>query len=309
MALTLPESAKMSSGDVVKSAVIEQYARTSDVLRVIQWQNIMGNAIKFNREGSLGGIGFRGVNEAYTESSGILTPMTEPLVIAGGDLDVDNFIIDTQGASVRSTYEMMKVKALALAWTKAFIKGDSDANSSEFDGLQERLVGDQLISSGSTQAGDPLSLLKLDELIDAVNGANYLIMNKTMRRLLTSASRLATVGGTVTFGTDEFGKGMTMYNGLPILIADEDETGTQILPFTEEADTSGGAASSSIYCVNFEEGYLNGIQANEMAVKDLGELDTKPVMRTRIDWYNSICIYDARAAARLYGISNTTVTV
>ncbi len=309
MALTLPEAAKLSSGDVVKSAVIEQYARSSDILRVIQWQNIMGNAIKFNQEGTLGGIGFRGVNEAYTESSGKLNPVTEPLVIAGGDLDVDNFIIETQGSSVRSTYEMMKVKALALAWTKAFIKGDSDANSSEFDGLQERLVGNQLISSGSTQAGDPLSLLKLDELIDAVNGANYLIMNKTMRRLLTSASRLATVGGTVTFTTDTFGKGVTMYNGLPILIADEDNEGNQILAFDEEAATAGGSASTSIYAVNFEEGFLNGIQANEMGVKDLGELDTKPVMRTRIDWYNGICIYDGRAAGRLYGISNATVTV
>jgi len=114
MALTLVEAAKINSGDVVKSAVIEQYARSSDILRVLPFENISGNAIKYNQEGSLPGIGFRGVNEAYSESTGVLNPVTEPLVIAGGDLDVDNFIIETQGASVRSTHEMMKVKALAL---------------------------------------------------------------------------------------------------------------------------------------------------------------------------------------------------
>lgn len=309
MALTLVESSKIESGDVVKSAVIEQYARSSDILRVLPFENILGNAVKYSQESTLPGIGFRGVNASYTESTGILNPVTESLVIAGGDLDVDNFIIETQGAQVRTTHEMMKVKALALAWTNAFLKGNSDLNSAVFDGLQERVVGNQLISNGSTQAGDALSLANLDELIDVVNGVNFLIMSKAMRRILTASSRLVTVGGTVTFTTDTFGRGVTQYNGIPILIADEDNEGNQILPFEEEAATSGGSASTSIYAVNFAEGIFNGIQNGTPSVKDLGELDTKPVMRTRIDWYNGFAIYDGRAAGRLYGIKSAAAVV
>lgn len=125
MALTLVEAAKLNSGDVIRSAVIEQYARSSGVLLYLPFEDIQGNALRYNREQKLPGIGFRGVNEAYQESTGVLNPVTEPLVIAGGDLDVDKFIVDTMGEVQRSTHETMKIKALSLAWEATFIKGDS----------------------------------------------------------------------------------------------------------------------------------------------------------------------------------------
>src|SRR6056297_2055210 len=168
MALTLVEAAKLNSGDVVKSAIIELYARSSDILQVLPFENILGNALRYNREDKLPGIGFRGVNEAYSESTGVLNPHVETLSISGGDLDVDNFIIQTQGADQRSAQEAMKVKALALAWTKTFIKGSSQTDPREFDGLQNRVVsGNQLIENNATTGGG-LSLAKLDEVIDQV---------------------------------------------------------------------------------------------------------------------------------------------
>jgi len=66
MALTLVEAAKINPGDVLKSAIIEQYARTSDILRVLPFEDIQGNAVKYNQESALPGVGFRGVNEGYT---------------------------------------------------------------------------------------------------------------------------------------------------------------------------------------------------------------------------------------------------
>src|SRR6185503_5355775 len=163
MALTLVDAAKLHTGNVLRSAIIELYAMTSDILRVLPFETIAGNALRYNREETLPGIGFRGVNEAYTESVGVINPVTEPLVIAGGDLDVDKFIIDTMGADQRSTQEAMKTKALSLRWSKAFIKGDSVSQPREFDGLQARLTGTQLISAGATAGGAALSLAKLDE--------------------------------------------------------------------------------------------------------------------------------------------------
>jgi len=124
MALTLVEAAKIYKGDPIRSAIIEQFARSSEVLRTIPIETIQGTAMRYNREESLPGIGFRGVNEAFTEGTGIINPMTEPLVIAGGDLDVDRFIVQRMGEGTRTTHEMMKVKALSLNWTKTFIKGD-----------------------------------------------------------------------------------------------------------------------------------------------------------------------------------------
>ena len=140
MALTLLEAAKLESGDVVRSAIIELYAGSSAILANLPFQSIAGNALKYNREEALPGVGFRGVNEAYTASTGVLNPLTESLVIAGGDLDVDKFILDTMGANQRSTHEAMKVRALSLAWTRKFIKGDTASNVQKPARLETGLV-------------------------------------------------------------------------------------------------------------------------------------------------------------------------
>lgn len=304
--LTLVEAAKLHSGDVVRSAIIELYASSSPVLENLPFTNIPGNALRYNREDKLPGVGFRGVNEGYTESVGALNPQVETLSIAGGDLDVDKFIVDTMGEDQRSIQETMKVKALALRWTKAFIKGDSDSNPREFDGMQRRITGSQLIDNHATGAG--LSLGKLDELIDATNNPSALVMNKTLRRLLTAAARNPSVGGYITYGVDAFGRRIAQYNDLPILILDEDEAGNQILAFNE-VGASGGTTNTSIYCLSFGEGSLHGIENGGIDARDLGEIEAKPVFRTRVEWYSGIAQYHGKAAARLRGITNATVTV
>ena len=206
MALTLVEAAKKFGDNPVRSAVIELYARNSDILANLPFDNINGNALRYNREETLPGIGFRGVNEAYTESTGVINPVTEPLVIAGGVLDVDMFILQTMGEDQRAAQEAMKVKSLAHRWTKAFIKGDNASEPREFDGLQTRLTGSQLIDAGNTANGAALSLAKLDEAIDAVDNPTHLIMNRTMRRRLSAAARKYDVGGYITYDLDAFGR-------------------------------------------------------------------------------------------------------
>lgn len=310
MAMTLVEAAKSAAnqGAVLRSSIIELYAMNSEVLRTLPFNNISGNALRYNREETLPGVGFRGVNEAYTEDIGVINPVTEPLVIAGGDLDVDKFILATMGSEQRGIREAMKVKGVAHRWTKAFIKGDSTSDPREFDGLQVRLTGSQKIQAGTTANGTPLSLAKLDELIDAVDSPTHLIMNRTLRRLLSAAARTTTVGGFITYQPDEFGRQVSFYNGLPILIVDQDNNGSDILQF-DEAATSGTATATSIYCVSMQEGMCTGIQNGGMQVTDLGELQTKPVFRTRVEWYAGIALFHPKAAARLWSISNATVTV
>jgi hypothetical protein len=307
MALTLVEAAKLNSGEVVRSSIIEMFAQESDLLRVLPFQNIQGNAYRYTQEQTLPGIAFRGVNESYTASTGIVNPVVEALAIAGGDLDVDRFIVTTQGAGVRATHERMKVKALAHEWARVFIKGDSETEPREFDGLQKRIAGNQLIDAGSASGGDALSLAKLDQLIDAVDGATHLLMSKAMRRRLTQAARTTTVGGYVTYSQDEFGRRVTQYNDLPILVPYSDNGGTEYLAFDEANPGGGSAVGTSIYCLALGPGKLVGIQNGTMDVRDLGELDTSPVFRTRVEWYAAMAVEHGRAAARLRGIKDAAV--
>lgn len=308
MALTLLEAAKdaANNGDVVRSGIIELYARSSDILQFLPFENIQGNALKYNREESLPGVGFRGINEGYTESTGIINPITETLVIAGGDLDVDKFIVDTMGMERRATEEAMKIKALAGRFTLAFLKGDNTTDPKELSGLQSRITGDQLISAGSTSGGAALSLAKLDELIDLVDEPTHLIMNKAMRRRLSAAARSTSVAGYVTYTTDAFGRQIMKYNDLPILIADKDNTYSDILPFNEAA-SSGSATATSIYAVSLTDEGVSGIQNGGIDARDLGELQTKPCYRTRVEWYPGMAIFKGRAAARLRHIGDLAV--
>lgn len=308
MALTLVEAAKLETGDDVRSAIIEMYAGSSDVLAALPFDSISGNAMKYNREGSLPGVGFRGVNEAYTPSTGILNPITEALVISGGDLDVDKFIVDTMGQAQRSVHEGMKVRALALAWTQKFIKGDAQSDPREFDGLQVRVTGSQVISAGTTANGAALSLAILDEAIDQTLNPTHAIMNKAMRRRLTTAARDPDVSGYITYTKDAFGQRVMQYNDLPILIVDLDNTETAILGFTEAAD-SGTATATSIYIVSLGSGMLTGIQNGGIDVRDLGELETAPVYRTRVEWYNGIAVMHGRAATRIKFIGDLAIVV
>lgn len=308
MAMTLVEASKLNSGEVVRSGVIELFARSNELLRVLPFVDIPGDSYAYNQEGKLPGVAFRGVNESFTESVGIILPQVEVLKIAGGELDVDKAIIDTKGIGVRTTHERMKIQALSLYLGKKILKGDSLSNYREFDGLQNRITGTQLIAAGNTSGGDALSLSKLDEAIDAVDFPTHIVASKAIRRLLTTAARTTTVGGFISYSVDEFGRKITMYNDLPILIVEQDDDGARILDFNETNPGGGSAVGTSIYIVNFSEGMVQGLQNGTMSVRDLGEIDAKPVYRTRVDWNVGLATLHARCAARLYGIKNAAVT-
>jgi hypothetical protein len=309
MALTLVEAAKLAMGrdEALKATVMELYARNSDILQYLPFENITGNALTFNREKTLPSVGFRGINEGYDESTGQIDKITESLMIAGGDLDVDVMLIKTGNADQRGAQEAMKIKALSMSMSRTVIKGDSETTPKEFDGIQLRCTGDQKVAAGSSASGDALSLIKLDELVDSVDEPTHLLMNKAMRRRLTAAARTTTVGGYITYDVDAFGRRVTKYNDLPILIADKDNDYNDIMPFTEAA-TTGSSVCTSIYCMSFAENGVLGLQNGVMDVRDLGEIDTKPVYRTRIEWYISLAVLRHKAVARLWAIKNAAVT-
>lgn len=306
MGLTLLESAKLNTGDAYKSGVVELYAGSSDILINLPFENIQGGSLTYNREQRMPGIGFRGVNESYTPSTGILNPLTEVLVIAGGELDVDKFIVKTRGEQQRTVQEAMKIRALSLAWTRKFVKGDSESDPREFDGLQVRTTGDQVIEAGSTANGAALSLAILDEAYDQTYNPTHWIMSKAMARKFGAAARDVDVSGNIEWAPNQLGQRIRTYNGLPILTVDLDGEGNQILPFSE-ASSSGTDTSTSIYCVGMGADSLTGIQNGEMMVDDLGILQSAPIYRTRIEWYTGLAAYNGRSITRIKFVGNLPI--
>lgn len=293
MALTILEASKLST-DVLQRGVVEVFARTSPILERMPFMEISGNSYKYNQEATLPGIAFRAVNDAYTEGAGILNQYSEGLYIMGGDVDVDKFLVQTRGNvnDIRAIHTEMKAKALAIEFTRAFFNGDT-ANPNEFDGLKKRITGDQIIDAATA----PLTLVMLDELIDAVQGEpDVLFCSKSMRRDLKKI--LQASNHYVENGSDSFGRPVMTYGGIPIVSIDQDGAGYDFLGFNEALDTA------SIYACKFgAEQYVSGIRNGSVAVRDLGELDVKPVFRTRIEFYCGMGVFHPRAAARLKGVT------
>ena len=303
MSITLLEAAKLVQNPLQRG-VIEIFPRVSPVIERLPFFNVNGQAYVYNQEKTLPGIGFRGINGSYTESTGVLNPVTERLYVLGGISAVDRALVKTQGNvnNLRATYDGMKAKAAALEFTKKFFKGSSETDPNEFDGLEERLTGGQVINAGNTSGGDALTTDKLDEMIDAVQGTpDVLFMNKTMRRKVNALMRAA--GQATEAVSDAFGRRLSSYAGIPIAVIEEDKDGNAIFPFTEDNPGGGTAASTSIYAVRFGAAeWVSGLQAGAMDVVDLGLNSTK--FETLIEWICGMGVFHPKAAARLRGIKN-----
>ena len=293
MALTLTEAAKLVQNPLQRG-VIEIFPRTSPVLERLPFFNVNGQAYVYNQEQTLPGIAFRNFNQSYTESTGVVNPQTERLYVLGGISQVDRALVKTQGKinDIRAIHDAMKAKAAALTFTKTFFKGDNENNPTEFDGLEARLTGAQVIDA----EGD-LTLAKLDEAMDAVQGgADMLFMNKTLRRKVNALIRAS--GQATEPVNDSFGRQLSTYAGVPIGVIEEDKDGNPILDFNE-GDSSN---STSIYAVRFGAAeWVSGLQAGTMDVVDLGL--TEIYYKTLIEWICGIAVFHPRAAARLKGIT------
>ncbi len=304
MGLTLLEAAK-SERDPARLAVIRELAE-GELMRVIPFQDVEGEGVFYDVEQELPSVGFRGINETLDASYGVLNPQSERLKVLGAEVDVDTSIIDMRGPDVVGDQVRMKVTSMRMTFEDHFINGDESVNPRAFDGLKRR------INAGSSQAinqNGALALAALDELIDAVDamgGQKVLIMNKKMRRRLNTASRTTSIGGFINYEQDTFGRRVTQYGDVPIIVTDVNAQNQPVQPFSE------ASSSTSIYCVALGDLLTTAIQGRArgqfgVSVRALGEVPDAPVDRTRLEWYCGMAVYNGRSAARLYGVTDAAV--
>lgn len=311
-ALTLVEAAKLSQNDLQRG-VVETFIWESTVLDRLELIEMEGNAYAYNEEATLPGVEFRAVNSAYTESTGTYNQRTETLVILGGDADVDTYIQKTRGNlnDQRASQEALKVKAATAKFQDAFINGDVAVDANSFDGLKKRLTGGQVLSTGTN--GAPVigngttdidtffdNLSALGDLVQGGPDAYY--MHKTIRQKVRNAARRTK---SWQQERDDFGKVIEFYNGVPMLDIGNKGDGTAVIPVTETQGTAND--SSSIYAVKFSGDEATpgvaGLTNGGIDVRDLGELETAPKFRTRIEFFCGLAVF-GKGAARLVGVRN-----
>jgi hypothetical protein len=290
MAITLLESAKLDQ-NMLQRGVIETIVRTSCVLEVLPFMEIVGNAYAYNQVAVLPTVAFRDVNTAFTESGSAFVACTASLVMLGGDVDVDKFIAQTRGNlnDQRAIQTELKAKAIAQTYTTTFFYGDTGVTPLAFNGLSKLCAGTQTFAVADTVNG-ALTLADLNKLMDTVPyGADVLFVSRTVRRILMNLLQANT--HYIEMSVDAFGKPMQLYAGVPIRVVEDN-----VMPIQ-------GAIGYDIFAVKLGAlSDVSGIQNGGITVMDLGELDVMPVYRTRIEWYCGLAVFSPLSLAKLSGI-------
>ena len=99
MALSLIDFTNQTQSPL-KRGVVSEITNESVFLRRLHFVPVNGFAYTYNRQKTLGGIAFRGLNESYTNDTGIVNPQVETLSIFGGEVRTDRQLVNKQGEGV-----------------------------------------------------------------------------------------------------------------------------------------------------------------------------------------------------------------
>jgi hypothetical protein len=289
---------------------VENMIEQSDVMRAMPVLPAQFGKRAFMDFGSLPAVGFRGLNEPGGQAVGSFNLHEEDTFFIDEYVFVDRAIKDRLGDGHKFRQEKAKTVALAQYFSQNIIKGDNSANPRTPNGLQVRCntLTVNLIHNSVASGGAALSLGNLDQLMWLVNKPTHWIVPRSLMPFVDIAARSnALVNQTFTAETDDMGRRIAKYKGLPILYGYEPDDSPDLLPFTEVGQGGGGAVTSSIYCVSFRDGGFYAIEQTPLSVMPEGPIPGSPFDSTHIKWDWGLAKEHPRACARLTSITAATI--
>lgn len=293
--ISLAQSARMTN-DVLQAGVIEVLATESKLLQLLPFMNVQGSGYTYNIEKNLGNAQFRKVNGGYTYGAIETIPVTERIVILGDEAIVDTYQIAVESDinNLMAIEVALRTKAIAHKFEKCFISGGtaagsgvpSESKANEFVGILTRytetapanipsealpLFQAQVITKSDDLIGD------LDTLLDMVaGGADCLIMNKKTRRQVTAKGRAF-----CDYRQGEFGTQFVQYGGIDIVDVDGDLLADDVV-------IAAKFGAKEAVC---------GLQNGGVRVTALGEMESQPQVKTRIEWFVGLAVFNPKAVA------------
>ena len=324
MPWTLSELSKIET-DTLRRSVIDTLLMESNPMQMIPWETIGKLSTTVVKIQDLPSVGFRKINEGYSEAVGHFEQKTEVISLLGGMIDTDKALARASNtiADARAIQQQLMLKAIAYKFNDRFINGNPATDPTEFMGIQKRVDAvvnegftDQFVdNAGVTGAARDDGILyndaagynflnKLDQLMYAIKGHNpdYLFMN---RKTLLAARSLLRKLRLLDQGKDSFDRIVDVYAGAKLVdIGTKSDQVTDIITNTEDPQgVYTSDISTSVYAVKFGVGdMLWGIQEYPLEVTDKGLLESKPVYRTEVDWPLGLAHVDPRCIARLANV-------
>ena len=302
MAVTLAQAAALE-GSPLRRGTMEMFSQTSAIFDRLPIEPITGAAYAYSKDKVLPGTAFRTVNEAYIESTGLVNQDTESLVILGGEAHVDTFIertMDSAPELLLANQTRMKVESLQSTFVDTMFNGDVTVDPKGFDGLRKRLIGAQVIDSEAPTNSEGF-LDELDELFAQVQGGTPDVVYAPQTAIAKLKSLGRKVGGAEYINSEITGKREFTWNGVPFVDPGEHWSGRPILP----NDPTAGADFYAVkFAQNFSDVGVLGFSNGGVQVTQLGELQEKPALGVRIEFFVGLAAQGGKAAARLKGVKN-----
>ena len=307
---------QLLANDDVKAGIYDNIITASELAPFLQFKSFSGNSLVYNRESTLGAAATHQIGDIWSDTEPTYTQKTASLAIVGVQHPLDRFAMQTidNVQSQEAVLLSKMAKSVARKLEDLLLNGNSGGVSTEPEGLTSLLISDSRLlmmddgSTPSTIAGDEteLTIDRLDAMIDMIElgKPDFLMMNKTMRRKITSLAR-ATGSGVILNSADMFGHQYTLYNGIPIVIND-------YISNSETYENSGAWGSSSattIYALKTGEEKQGWTVIHNGAVLDpdiqrLGTKFDKNEDVYRMVGYLNAVLYSAKVCAGLAGIDS-----
>lgn len=311
--VTLAESAKLSQNMLV-AGVIENIIDVNPFYEILPFQGIEGNALAYNRENSLGDVGFYTVGDAITAKNPATFKLeTASLTAIIGDAEVDGLIQATRSniTDQKAIQIASKAKSIGRAYQNALINGTGSGNT--FEGLLKLVDSNQII--GNT-AGK-LTFEKMDELIDSVKdkdgNVDYLMAPaRTIRSYYALLRKLggASIGDVVTLPS---GRQVPAYRGIPLFRNDYIATD---MSYTSPGSGSGTGTGTTANTTVMIAGTLDdgsnthgiaGITASNnfgVTVENVGVHQSADQTITRVKFYCGLALFSLKGLSVLKGITD-----
>lgn len=266
--MILTEQYQLLAQNELAKGVNMAMATESGVYADLPFVQINSLFYEYNVVDDLPTVEYRNINGQYAEGSSTFRKVVEKLCVLGGDSDVDVVLQKASNINdIRALQTELKAKAVARQFEKDFFAGNGE--SYKIKGLDKRLaegLAGTEVKKAFGESVEPIEdLAVIYELMGKVKKPTHLFMSNEMYQkfILT----LHKAGLDIATGTDNFGKPTEIFNKAKVVAVDE-----SLIP------------AGKIYCVNLSKDGIFGITQNGIEVRDLGEVDNKPALRTRIEF-------------------------
>lgn len=319
--------AALNEKDPLRMGVLMMFWLESNIMASIPFITVNRLGISMTRQvrTSLTKPGWVAIGEPYGKSTAQLEQVEETVFKLGRDIDIPKGLenLDGQFEDPRVLMTETELKTLTYEFNEAAINGPfigagGTALANAPVGIRQRIndltgaagLGDVLLApaAAATPFGPTATSMNRHAVLDALNRSMYFLdgkrpdsgyCNKTTLLALESAFRREQL---FAITKDQYERVVYTFRDCPLY--DVGVKADQVTPIITDAEAAGGQTDcTSIYWVKTGvRTHFHGWEKEALDVRDMGELQTEPVMRTRVDWSPGMASWHVRSIARVNSV-------